>query len=238
MEIFILQYAIVVLICLSWAMPHRQFNLSKHLHFPFFNLQCFLVVMFIVGYTFVRDLASGNGAHWSYLILYSVVNLSLFTIIPAGYLYVRNQLSGEKIGMKDLIHCASPIIYSIFFILPHLFTPSDSFSESSDAGLFYKLFGYSVLGIYLLLVMQVLLDKYPIFSSAAKNKRLQQTADLPPAAAPVEKTATVSEVQVGSIQFARPTPHRVTIQSIMEQWLINQNAEINLPDLVEGSLEV
>ena len=36
-----------------------------------------------------------------------------------------------------------------------------------------------------------------------------------------------------SWQVARPTPHRVTIQSIMEQWLINQNAEINLPDLVE-----
>jgi AraC-like DNA-binding protein len=199
MEILILQYSILVLICLWWAMPYRHFNFSKRLKLPFFNLQCFLVVMFVGGYTFLRELALKTDAHWSYLLSYSAVNLFLFCMIPAGYLSARNRLAAGKREMKDLVHLASPILYTMFFILPYLLSPAESFRQSPEAGLFYKLFGYSVLGIYLLLVMQFLIDKYPIFSSVGKNKRHDEPAILP--AAPLAKPAAVTEVQVGSTQF-------------------------------------
>jgi AraC-like DNA-binding protein len=199
MEILILQYSILVLICLWWAMPYRHFNFSKRLKLPFFNLQCFLVVMFVGAYTFLRELALKTDAHWSYLLSYSAVNLFLFCMIPAGYLSARNRLAAGKREMKDLVHLASPILYTMFFILPYLLSPAESFRQSPEAGLFYKLFGYSVLGIYLLLVMQFLIDKYPIFTAAGKNKRHDEPAILP--AAPLAKPASVTEVQVGSTQF-------------------------------------
>jgi AraC-like DNA-binding protein len=199
MEILILQYSILVLICLWWAMPTRQVNITTRLKLPYFNLQCFLVLAFIGGYTFLRELAMQPDPHWSFLLMYSALNLFLFCMIPAGYLSARNKVAGVKQGGNDMIHFASPILYSIFFILPYFLSPAESFSVSPEAGLFYKIFGYTVLAIYLLLVMQFLLDKYSLFRSAEENIHHDEVMVQP--APQVIKSGPVTEVQVGSIQF-------------------------------------
>ena len=200
MEILILQYSILVLICFWWARPTKEITFFKIFKLPFFNLQCFLVLMFVGGYTFLRDLAMRADGHWSYLLMYSTLNLCLFCLVPAGYLVARNKIANGKTGFKDLIHISPPLIYFLFFIVPYLISPIDSFSKSTDIGLFYKVYGYSVIGIYLLLVMQFLIDKYSIFGYSVKPKKITQP-EPPTPALPAAKASPVMEVQVGSTQF-------------------------------------
>jgi AraC-like DNA-binding protein len=200
MEILILQYSILVLICFWWAKPSKKISFGKNLKLPFFNLQCFFVLLFVGGYSFLRELALKADGHWSYLLLYSAFNLCLFCMIPAGYLFARNKIALGKTGFKDLVHFSAPLIYCLFFIVPYLVAPIESFRKSPDAGLFYKVFGFSVLGIYLLLVMQFLIDKYSIFGYSAKPKKITQP-ELATPASPASKISPVMEVQVGSTQF-------------------------------------
>jgi len=191
MEILILQYALAVLICLWWLKPFKKINFGKH-KIPSFNLLCLFTLLFIGLYALVRETSLKSGILGTYSILFLCVNMILFMVVPAGYLYIRNQFHQQHYSRKDVIHLLPCLLCVLAFILP-------VFSGNSMSMLLFTVCSYCALGIYIILVTRFLLDKQlSPYVTVSRKKNITGSLQEKRTA----KTApTLTGVQVGSIHL-------------------------------------
>ncbi|RYF95853.1 MAG: hypothetical protein EOO02_22910, partial [Chitinophagaceae bacterium] len=199
MEILILQYAILVLICLWRADPTRKIKVGHFIRIPLFNLQCCAVLIFVTLFTYAPELAAGVTGHGSGHAYYTGFNLLLFLVVPGAFLYVRVHLMQRPLLSRDLLHLLVPVTYFTVFLVPHLISPEVSAINSPLSRFFYRLFGYTVLCFYLVLLLKFLLEKYQAFSTQPDRKPLHE--EIKSGKVPFIKTEEVAEVQVGSVQL-------------------------------------
>lgn len=169
MEILIFQYFLLVLISLWWLKPSSQVVVAKKYKILFFDLACVLVLMFFGLYTLVQEISFQWYSSKFYWVLNSTMDILVFLLIPASYIYLRNHPSPKVFERKDLIHLLPCVLYLCGFVFPHLVRKAPEFDIRQEQGLLYKVFCYCVFGIYLLLVIKNSLKKYSVIFASKKD---------------------------------------------------------------------
>jgi AraC-like DNA-binding protein len=201
MEILILQYALTVLICLWWLKPLKKVTVGKHLKISLFNLVCASVLLFMGSYILIRELKTETRVVDFYSILFLCINMFLFAIVPAGYLYLRNQFARQHPGRKDLIHLMPLLLYTACFVLPYFSYRGTIFSATDNPSFLFTIFGYSVIGIYILLVIKLLLGTYLASLGSSKKGKDIPIAHTDKSSAETAQPQRQNEVLVGSVHF-------------------------------------
>jgi AraC-like DNA-binding protein len=199
MEILILQYSLAVLICLWWLKPFKKISFGKY-KISSFNLFCALTLLFIALYALVRESNAKSSILQPYSILFLCMNMLLFLLVPAGYLYVRSQFYQRPVVLrKDIIHLLPCLLCFAVYVLPVFIYQGTNKPLSGDnmRMMLVTVFSYCALGVYIILIMRFLLDKQLAPLAAASRKK--NTAILDKKNDKIRQT--LSEVQVGSIHL-------------------------------------
>jgi AraC-like DNA-binding protein len=132
-------------------------------------------------------------------------------IVPAGYLYLRTRVHQQPFRKKDFIHILPCLVYTLFFVLPYFTGKYYSFLNpgvfNSSAGritdttpaILFAAYGFCVVGVYIVLVIKFLVERYHSFSQAAQIHTISPGLII--SNEMVMPTSQPSEVQVGSIHF-------------------------------------
>jgi AraC-like DNA-binding protein len=199
MEILILQYALAVLLCLWWIKPFKTITLGNLFKISLFNLVCIFNLVFLGSYILLRELSIREGFTGIYAALFLCVNLLLFLLVPATFLYLRNQFEHKQLKVPDLVHLGPFALYAVCFVIPWAINGRD-YLTSVLTDSFFSIYTYCTIGIYLILVMKFLLYKYLPFLSSAKKEKLQPEMATTKKAS-VIKAVPGTEVMVGSVHL-------------------------------------
>src|SRR5215469_12717768 len=161
MQILIQFYTIVVLASLIFFKSFREILVSRFLRFLMLLL---LVAGFARFWSEIRPDDTPN-----FLLITGWIARMLF--IPAGYLYLRDYTGSNgnngQLTKNDLIHFLPFTIFCIGCIVAWLINSDVNFLNGNVSGLTaqitllcFKLFVYTVAGVYLLLLLSMLKKSY------------------------------------------------------------------------------
>lgn len=199
MEIFILQYALAVLICLWAIKPLKKITLGKHLKFPLVNFLGVLSLLFTGSYAVAHEISTRTDVSMLGDAFFLWINMLLFILIPSGYVFIDTQFFHRKFRGRDFIHLLPSLLYVGCFIYPYFLYQKEFLSPESRAGFFFRGYSYFVVSIYILLVMRILFYKYlpfPVFSKASVS-----LAVLSVEATGTQQDTDKKEVTVGSMHL-------------------------------------
>jgi AraC-like DNA-binding protein len=162
MESLVQLYMLLAIFCLLLFKSFREI-------FSNYYLKALIVLLlFISG---IKMLTAAGLITYSPLVFLSS-NTALFLFMPAVYLYLRNQLYKKRMTNQDWFHLLPALTYCLSCGLVYLFkgpiglAQVDIFSESSGlqqpSMLYFIMFGYGVTGWYLIMVLNILKDKYAL----------------------------------------------------------------------------
>ena len=199
MEILILQYALAVLICMWWIKPFKKISLGKHLKAPLFNLLCIFNLVFLGAYTLLREISTRDTFAGIYAGLFICMNMILFIIVPVAYLYLRNQFEHSHYRKTDIVHLLPFVVYLCSFVIPWIMYGKE-FLSSGQTNSFFSIYTYCTIGIYILLIMRFMLNKYlPFLNSTKKTRHLAEISGA--RHADYAKTTQSADVMVGSVHL-------------------------------------
>jgi AraC-like DNA-binding protein len=205
MEILVMQFAIIVLICLWWIKPFKTVVLLKKFRMPAFNLILGGSMLFISGYALLDGMKGKVMGFLVYDLLFLFLNLVLFVLVPLGFLYLRRSFSGGAFHKSDLVHAVPGLVFTLGFIGPYfLARPSVLSISSGNPWFVLTIYGYCVIGAYILLVMKSILNKY-LSSDTTKKKKPEKASGHESG----ESSQVLSEIVVGSIHLDTETMLRM-----------------------------
>lgn len=196
MEILILQYALLLLICFWCVKPLASLKMGRYVKMPLFSFLCIFVLLFLGCYILIKEIKPMQQVTIFYNIVFLCVNMALYLLVPAGYLYMRSEFNGVHLRKTDWIHILPALLYAGLFVVPYFFYSQHFVIFESRPALFLTLYGYCTIGIYILLAMKFFIGHFQSFSDSKKKKK-GGASDKP--AIPQEQR--VHEVLVGSISF-------------------------------------
>jgi AraC-like DNA-binding protein len=160
MQSLVQLYMLVAIFCLLLFKSPREIFLSLYLR---------LLLLLLICISVIKILAVARVLSFAPLV-YVISNTALFVFIPAIYLFLRKQMNIQPNTRKDLVHLLPALGYSLTWMSLLIFknnealTKADMFNESSVSQgpplLYFLLFGYGIIGWYLLLVLKIVKDKY------------------------------------------------------------------------------
>lgn len=197
MEILILQYALLLLVCFWWVKPLASLKMGRHVRLPLFSFLCIFVLLFLGCYILVQEIKPVEQITVFYNIVFLCVNMILYLLVPGGYLYLRNEFNDAPLRKADWIHILPALLYAILFVTPYFFYGQRFVILENRPTIFLTLYGYCTIGVYILLAMKFFIAQFQYFSDSKRKKKGNASSERP--ANPQEPRA--HEVLVGSIAF-------------------------------------
>lgn len=197
MEIFILQYALAVLICLWAIKPFKKITLGKRFKIPLFNFLGMLSLLFIGSYAIAHEISLKMNIAFLGDAFFLWINMLLFILVPSGFVFLKTQFYNRGFQNRDFVHLLPSLLYVGCFIYPYFLYHTEFLSPDSRVGFFFRVYSYCIVSIYILLVMRILFYKYlpfPVFSKEPQPETalLKEKTD-------VSQPADKREVFVGSV---------------------------------------
>lgn len=175
MEILFLQYSIAVIVCLYTINPSRKIYIVRHKGLPLQVILGIFLLTFLSLYSILDKAMLNTNAGSLNKAFFIGINLLLFAVVPAGFVFLKIQFHNRKIMRKDLVHLTPALIYIICFIYPYVAHQDYSLSPDKRSWLLFRVFSYGIVSLYILLVIGLLFYRYSplIVFNNEFNKGLQ-----------------------------------------------------------------
>jgi AraC-like DNA-binding protein len=204
MNIFLLQYAIAVLVCLCTIRPFRRVSLGKYIKIPLPGVLGIFLLAFLGFYCILDEFSQTANISFIGKAFFLWINQLLFAMVPAGFVFLKNEFRKQKLRRRDLLHLTPSFIYIAGFIYPYVFYDKDFLSSHTGAGIMFRIYSYCTVSVYILLVMRLMFYKYAPFFILVKelNTGLQSDDTSNTQAAP-DHTISVGSVHLSEDQLIK-----------------------------------